>query len=75
MPDKAKPTVFVSFEGRIAPATPAGSYRQGFAALLDFTAPPTEVAILPPGAPTGLGFVRTGQALREAMAAFRKDKL
>lgn len=74
MPDDTKPTVTVTESGGIAAATPHGSYRQGFADLLDFTAPPAKVAILPPGAPTAIGFSRTGQALRNAMAAFRESK-
>lgn len=74
MADEAKPTVRVTESGGIAAATPRGSFRQGFADLLDFTTPPVMVAILPPGAPTAIGFARTGHALREAIAAFRKGK-
>ena len=67
-------TVTVTAEGRVAPATPRGNYRQGFADLLDFASPPTDVAILPPGAPTAIGMVRTGAALRDAIAAFGKTR-
>jgi len=67
-------TVTVTAEGRVVPATPRGSYRQGFADLLDFTSPPTDVAILPPGAPTAIGFAKTGHAIRGAIAAFGKNK-
>ena len=69
-----KPTVTVTERGEITAATPRGSYRQGFADLLDFTSPPAEIAILPPGAPTAIGFARTGHALRDAIAAFGKNK-
>jgi hypothetical protein len=69
-----KPTVTVTERGSIAVAAPSGSYRQGFADLLDFTSPPAKVAILPPGAPTEIGVTRTGHALRDAMAAFEKTK-
>lgn len=72
MPDEPKPTVTVTESGGIASALPRGSYRQGLADLLDFTAPPIKVAILPPGAPPGIGFARTGQVLRDAMAAWRR---
>jgi hypothetical protein len=67
-------TVTVTVHGEVVPATPRGSYRQGFADLLDFTSPPIEVAILPAGAPTTIGMYRTGNALRAAMAAFGKTK-
>jgi hypothetical protein len=70
-----KPTVTVSEGGEIAAGTPRVSYRQGFADLLDFTSPPTKVAVLPPGAPTAIGIARTGHALRDAVAAFRKSCL
>jgi hypothetical protein len=69
-----RPTVTVSERGEIAASTPRGSYRQGFADLLDFTSPPAKVAVLPPGAPTAIGIASAGQALRGAMAAFRKTK-
>jgi hypothetical protein len=70
MPD-VKPTATET--GGIAAAIPCRSYRQGFADLFDFHAPPVEVAAtLPPGAPTAIGFARVGQALRDAMAAFGK---
>jgi hypothetical protein len=69
-----KPTVTVTERGEIAPGTPAVSYRRGAADLLDFTTPPAKVAILPPDAPTAIGIARTGQALRDAMAAFGKTK-
>ena len=67
-------TVTVTAHGEVVPATPRGSYRQGFADLLDFTSPPAEIAILPPGTPTAIGMQRTGNALRDAMAAFGTAK-
>ena len=67
-------TVTVTADGRVVPATPRGSYRQGFADLLDFASPPRQVAILPQGAPTTIGTVRTGTMLRDAIAAFGKTK-
>ncbi len=69
-----KPTITVTERGEIAPGSPRTSYRRGFADLLDFTTPPTKVAILPPSAPTELGMARTGHALRDAIAAFGKNK-
>jgi hypothetical protein len=63
-----KPAVVVSESGAITAATELTSYRQGFADLLDLASPPARVAVLPPGAPTAIGFARTGQALRDAMA-------
>lgn len=74
MPDEAKPTVRVTELGGIAAATPPGSYRRGFADLLDFTTPPAKVAILPPGATMAIGFARTGQALRDALVGFRETR-
>lgn len=74
MADEVKPTVRITGSGGIAAATPQGTFRQGLADLFDFTAPTVQIAILPPGAPTALGFIRTGHALREAMAAFEKGK-
>jgi hypothetical protein len=65
-------TVTVTADGRVVPATRRGSYRQGFADLLDFASPPTQMAILPRGAPTTIGTVRTGTMLRDAIAAFGK---
>jgi hypothetical protein len=69
-----RPTVTVTESGGVTAATPRVSYRQGFADLLDFTSPPAQVAVLPPGAPTAIGIASTGQALRDAMATFRKTK-
>jgi hypothetical protein len=69
-----KPTVTVTERGEIIPGTARTSYRRGFADLLDFTTPPARVTILPPGAPTTIGVARTGQAMREAMAAFEKAR-
>ena len=65
------PTITVTEHGEIVPG-PRVSYRRGFADLLDFTAPPVRVVILPPGAPTTIGILRTAQALRDAMVAFRR---
>jgi hypothetical protein len=61
--------VTVSDRGEITAGLRRLSYWDGFAALLDFTAPPLALEILPPGAPTALGVARTGQVLRDAMAA------
>jgi hypothetical protein len=72
--EKVRPTVTVSDTGQVAASVPQVSYRQGFADLLDFTAPPAQVAILPPGAPTGIGFAKTGEALQVAITAFGKAK-
>jgi hypothetical protein len=66
-PTGTTPTVVVSEGGGIAAGTRT-SYRQGFADLLDLASPPARVAVLPPGAPTAIGFARTGQALHNAMA-------
>ena len=74
MPSDTKPTVKVSDRGEITLGVPSGSFRQGLADLLDFTAPPARIAVLPPGAPTAIGMIKTGQALRDAMAAFRKTQ-
>jgi hypothetical protein len=68
------PTVSVTDRGQIAAGKPRVTYRQGFAGLLDFASPPRRIAILPPDAPTSMGLIRTGQSLRDAMAAFRKPK-
>jgi hypothetical protein len=72
--EKVRATVTVSDTGQVTANVPHMSYRQGFADLLDFSSPPREVAILPPGAPTAIGMVRTGTALRSAIAAFGKTK-
>lgn len=45
--------------------------RGGFAELLDINPPPARFPILPLAAPTAIGFVRTGQALRDALIALR----
>jgi hypothetical protein len=66
--------VVVSDGGDIAPGVPRLNFRDGLAALADFTAPPAKIAILPAGAPTEIGVARTGQALRDAMATFRKTE-
>jgi len=50
------------------------SYRRGFAELLAFARPPSNIAILPPEAPTAIGFARTGKALSDAMTSFRRIK-
>jgi hypothetical protein len=63
-----KPTVRVTDRGEVRAGGRGVSYRQGFAELLDFTSPPSKAAVLPRGAPTVIGFVRTGQSLRSAMA-------
>jgi hypothetical protein len=68
------PTLRVMERGEIAPGTPRTSYRQGLADLLDFTAPPTRIAILPPDAPAMIGLTRLAEALHGAMDAFRKTK-
>lgn len=69
-----RPAVTVTDRGEISAGVTCGSYRQGFAELLDFTFPPTRVTVLPPEASTAIGFTRTGQALCDAMMAFRKSK-
>jgi hypothetical protein len=69
-----RPTVTVSEWGEIAAGMPRVSYRRGFADLLDFASPPARIAILPPDAPTVIGFARTGHAMHGAMAAFGKAK-
>jgi hypothetical protein len=74
MPSDTKPTVTVSDRGEISVGAPPVNFRQGLADLLDFTAPPVRIAVLPPGAPTAIGMIKTGQALRDAMAAFRKTQ-
>jgi hypothetical protein len=74
MQGDTKPTVTVSDSGEITMGAPSGSFRQGLADLLDFTAPPARIAVLPPGAPTAIGMIKTGQALRDAMMAFRKTQ-
>lgn len=75
MPDeKIRPTVTVSERGDMSLAMPVGSFRAGLADLLDFHAPLARIAVLPPGAPTAIGMLKTGQALREAMTAFRKSR-
>lgn len=68
----SKPTLVVTERGDLS--LPPSSYRQGFAELLDLAAPPVSISILPPGAPTEIGFVRTGQSLRGAMAAWKTRK-
>jgi hypothetical protein len=72
--DIKKLTVTVSDRGEISLGLPSGSFRQGLADLFDFAAPPVSIAVLPPGAPTAIGMVKTGQAIRDAMAAFRKTQ-
>jgi hypothetical protein len=72
--EKIRQTVTVSDRGDISLSMPVGSFREGLADLLDFAAPPATIAVLPPGAPTVLGMLKTGQALCEAMAAFRKPQ-
>lgn len=75
MPDeKIMPTVAVSDRGDISLSVPVGSFREGLADLLDFKAPLVRIAVLPPGAPTAIGMLKTGQALRGAMAASRKPQ-
>lgn len=69
-----QPTVTATDRGEITAGLPRMSYWDGLAALLDFAAPPLALEILPPGAPTALGVARTGQALRNAMAAFERTK-
>jgi hypothetical protein len=69
-----KPTVAVSDRGEISLGAPASSFRQGLADLFDFKAPPARIAVLPLGAPTAIGMIKAGQALRDAMAAFRKTQ-
>jgi hypothetical protein len=69
-----QPTIIVSDRGEVTAGLPRISYWDGFAALLDFSAPPLMIAILPPGAPTAFGVARTGQALRDAMAAFERAR-
>jgi len=69
-----KPTLAVTGRGEIASGTPRLGYRRGFAELLDFTSPPDNVVILSADGPTAIGFMRTGSALRDALAAFRKAK-
>jgi hypothetical protein len=71
---KIQPTTTVSARGEIAAGLSRMSYWDGFAALLDFTAPPLELEILPPGAPTSIGMTRTGQALRAAMAVYERTR-
>lgn len=68
------PTVTVSDRGEITLGMSPGSFRQGLADLLDFAAPPARIAVLPPGAPTAIGMIKAGQALRDAMTAFRKTQ-
>jgi hypothetical protein len=63
-----KPTVVVSEDGSIAAGGERTSYRRGFADLLDLAAPPARVAVLPRDEPTAIGFIRTGHAMRHAMA-------
>ena len=70
--EKIRPTVTVSDRGDISLSMPVSSFREGLADLLDFTAPPPVIPVLPPGAPTAIGMLKTGQALRGAMVAFRK---
>lgn len=70
--DQIRPTVTVSGRGDISVSVPVGSFRQGLADLLDFGAPPVRMAVLPLGAPTAIGMLKTGQALRDAMTEFRK---
>jgi hypothetical protein len=72
--EKIRSTVTVSDRGGISLSMPVGSFREALADLLDFTAPPTRIAVLPPGAPTAIGMLKTGQALRDAIAAFRKTQ-
>jgi hypothetical protein len=72
--EKIRPTVTVSDRGDISLSMPVGSFREGLADLLDFKAAPARIAVLPPGAPTAIGMLKTGQALRSAMAAFRKPQ-
>ncbi len=74
MPSDPQPTVTVSDRGDISLSMPVGSFREGLADLFDFKAPPARIAVLPLGAPTALGMLKTGQALRDAMAAFRKPR-
>jgi hypothetical protein len=47
------------------------TYRQGFADLFDIAAPPAKLPPAPAASPTAEGFARTGEALRQAMSAFR----
>jgi hypothetical protein len=68
----SKPTLVVTERGDLS--LPLSSYRQGFAHLLDLAAPPVSISVLPPGAPTVIGFVRTGQSLRNATAAWKSRK-
>lgn len=75
MLDETAPTVTVTEAGGVTAATPRGSYWQGLGDLLDFGAPPVRIAILSPGAPTALGFLRVSRALRDAMTAFGRSKL
>jgi hypothetical protein len=60
-PAGSRPTLVVTERGDLS--LPQSSYRQGFAELLDLAAPPASISILPLGAPTTIGFVRTGQGL------------
>jgi hypothetical protein len=69
-----KPTVTVTKRGEITSGAPRVGFRRGFADLLDFTSPPSRVAILPRDAPTAIGATRTGTALRDAITAFGKTK-
>ena len=55
MPNETNPTVTVSDRGEMSP----GSFRQGLADLLDFAALPARIAVLPPGAPTAIGMIKT----------------
>jgi hypothetical protein len=69
-----QPTVVVTESGDIAAGGEGTGYRRGFADLLDLTSPPVNVAVLPPGAPTTIGFIRTGRSILAAMSAFRKTE-
>jgi hypothetical protein len=71
-PAGSRPTLVVTERGDLS--LPPSSYRQGFAELLDLAAPPASISVLPPGAPTVIGFIRTGQSIRDAMAAWKSRK-
>ena len=73
MPDDQRPKSDApkAIEATARITVPAVGFARGFADLLDIGAPPAPVPTSPPGAPTAAGFARTGDALRQAMAAFR----
>lgn len=69
---KPTPVIRVSKDGSLSSDIGPGSFGGGFSQLLNLTAPTFTPKPLAPQETTRLGFVRTGEALSEALAKARE---